>query len=218
MLRKLIILIATVSSYLSSAQVGIGTSTPNDCAALEISSTNGGLLIPRLTDTQRSQITNPIAGLLIYNITQKELQLYTERYYSLLTITGLTNTATLNTNSSLIQTFTATSNQPLARIDVELNTLGSNVQMNVYSGNGTGGNLLRSETFSAEVGVNNIVFEPKIPMISNQVYTIQITPLTGSIDVSFNGTNPYNGGSMDGNPNYDLIMTLYRAPGIWLNI
>ena len=48
------------------AQVGIGTITPNSSAALDISSSNKGILIPRLTTTQRNAITNPATGLLIY--------------------------------------------------------------------------------------------------------------------------------------------------------
>ncbi|MCX7607091.1 MAG: hypothetical protein N2170_07505 [Bacteroidia bacterium] len=48
--------------------VGIGTALPNDRAILEINSTNRGLLIPRLTTTQRDAIPDPIPqGLIIYN-------------------------------------------------------------------------------------------------------------------------------------------------------
>ncbi len=48
------------------AQVGIGTNTPNSAAALDISSSNKGILIPRLTTAQRNAIPNPATGLLIY--------------------------------------------------------------------------------------------------------------------------------------------------------
>lgn len=48
------------------AQVGIGTTSPDPSALLEIQSTNSGLLIPRLTITQRNAIVNPATGLLIY--------------------------------------------------------------------------------------------------------------------------------------------------------
>lgn len=53
--------------YLSlSAQVGIGTNTPNTSAALDISSTTSGLLIPKMTQAQKNAIASPAAGLLIY--------------------------------------------------------------------------------------------------------------------------------------------------------
>jgi hypothetical protein len=46
--------------------VGIGTTTPAYSAALDISSTSKGLLIPRLTDSQKMAIDTPVIGLLIY--------------------------------------------------------------------------------------------------------------------------------------------------------
>lgn len=48
------------------AQVGIGTTTPNPSAALDIESTTSGILIPRMTMAQRDAITTPADGLLIY--------------------------------------------------------------------------------------------------------------------------------------------------------
>ncbi len=67
-LRVLTILIFTFS-LTSIAQVGIGTANPNAKAELEISSTNKGLLIPRMTAAQRIAIAGlgaPEAGLLVY--------------------------------------------------------------------------------------------------------------------------------------------------------
>jgi hypothetical protein len=48
------------------AQVGIGTTTPEASAALDITSTTKGLLIPRMTDAQRQAISEPVAGLMVY--------------------------------------------------------------------------------------------------------------------------------------------------------
>ena len=50
------------------AQTGIGTTTPNTSAKLEIASTDKGLLIPRMTKAQREAITLPTAanGLMVY--------------------------------------------------------------------------------------------------------------------------------------------------------
>lgn len=47
------------------AQVGIGTTTPNPSAAVEISATDKGLLIPQMTAAQRRAIANPATGLLV---------------------------------------------------------------------------------------------------------------------------------------------------------
>ncbi len=48
--------------------VGIGTASPASTSALDITSTTKGLLIPRMTTTQRDAITTPATGLQIYNL------------------------------------------------------------------------------------------------------------------------------------------------------
>lgn len=48
------------------AQIGIGTTTPDNSAQLEVNSSNKGLLTPRMTATQRTAIANPATGLLVY--------------------------------------------------------------------------------------------------------------------------------------------------------
>ena len=53
----------TASTY---AQVGIGTTNPNASAALDITSTTKGLLMPRMTNVQRLAISNPAAGLQVF--------------------------------------------------------------------------------------------------------------------------------------------------------
>jgi hypothetical protein len=53
-------------SLTTSAQVGIGTTTPNTSAQLDLSSTSRGLLAPRMTSAQRSAITTPATGLLVF--------------------------------------------------------------------------------------------------------------------------------------------------------
>ncbi len=52
-----------------TAQVGIGTTTPNTSSALDVTSTNSGVLFPRMTTVLRDLIAAPAAGLLIYNTT-----------------------------------------------------------------------------------------------------------------------------------------------------
>ena len=55
-----------VNSLSAVSQVGIGTSTPNSSAVLDISGTAKGLLIPRMTSVQRTAISLPATGLLVY--------------------------------------------------------------------------------------------------------------------------------------------------------
>jgi hypothetical protein len=58
----------------SAGQVGIGTSSPNASALLDVTSTTGGVLFPRMTTTQRDAIGSPANGLVIYNTTTDKLQ------------------------------------------------------------------------------------------------------------------------------------------------
>ncbi len=63
----LIVLFSTITTY---AQVGIGTTNPDNSAQLDITATNKGLLIPRvslLNINNTSPITTPAQGLLVYN-------------------------------------------------------------------------------------------------------------------------------------------------------
>jgi hypothetical protein len=54
------------NTFPSTGAAGIGTTTPNASSLLEIKSTSKGLLIPRMTLTQRNAIASPATGLLIY--------------------------------------------------------------------------------------------------------------------------------------------------------
>ncbi len=65
-MKYLLLLILMTSTFYSFSQVGIGTTNPDASAALEIESTDSGILIPRLTQTERNAITTPATGLLIY--------------------------------------------------------------------------------------------------------------------------------------------------------
>src|SRR5688500_15178464 len=55
--------------HLSGQGVSIGTSDPDPSAALEVTSMTQGMLVPRMTSSQRSMITNPAQGLLVFDLT-----------------------------------------------------------------------------------------------------------------------------------------------------
>ena len=59
----------------NSGSVGIGTAAPNASAILDLTSTTGALLIPRMTTTQRDALT-AVNGMLIYNSTLNKFQGY----------------------------------------------------------------------------------------------------------------------------------------------
>ncbi|MEL6987324.1 MAG: hypothetical protein AAGK97_05790, partial [Bacteroidota bacterium] len=62
-----------MSCFMHGQNVGIGTNTPDPSAALEVQSTNKGLLIPRV-DTQ--SVANPTEGLMIFQNSDKRFYFY----------------------------------------------------------------------------------------------------------------------------------------------
>lgn len=62
---SLIILVAFFSIK-TNAQTGIGTTTPDVSAKLEVASTTKGFLVPRMTAAQKNAIPIPANGLLVY--------------------------------------------------------------------------------------------------------------------------------------------------------
>lgn len=57
-------------------RTGINTSTPDSSSVLDVSSTTGGVLIPRMTAVQYQAISNPATGLLIFNTDDNKFYYY----------------------------------------------------------------------------------------------------------------------------------------------
>jgi len=73
-MKKLSFLFALLFIFQLNAQVGIGTTSPKPSSVLDITSSTKGILLPRLTSTQRDAITAPEKSLLIYNSTTNKYQ------------------------------------------------------------------------------------------------------------------------------------------------
>ncbi len=70
-----VLMIAYVAQPLwADGNVGIGTTTPDTSALLELRSTRQGLLIPRLTTAQRDAIVLPAKSLVIFNISNNRFE------------------------------------------------------------------------------------------------------------------------------------------------
>ena len=65
-MKKIIFILVCIFKINAYSQVGIGTTTPNESAILQLESNNKGLLITRLTEEQKNAIELPANGLLIY--------------------------------------------------------------------------------------------------------------------------------------------------------
>ena len=69
LLRSLSVILSftvAVSSFAQKDNVGIGTSKPDQSAVLDLSSSNKGLLMPRMSLQQKTTIQSPAVGLVVY--------------------------------------------------------------------------------------------------------------------------------------------------------
>jgi len=62
----------------STAQVGIGTTNPDSSSLLDISSTDKGILTPRMSTAQRNAISEPANGLLVYDVDERAFYYFEE--------------------------------------------------------------------------------------------------------------------------------------------
>src|SRR5688572_19134412 len=77
-----------VSSIVHAQNVGIGTTTPDNSALLELNSTTKAFLLPRLTEAQKYAIATPAQGLLIYQTNTSTIAPYIGQVPTLWYYTG----------------------------------------------------------------------------------------------------------------------------------
>jgi uncharacterized protein (TIGR02145 family) len=78
-MKKFITINTLLFSVFAFSQIGIGTATPASSAQLDVSSTTRGLLPPRMTNAQKNDIADPVAGLMLWCTdcgTNGEMQVY----------------------------------------------------------------------------------------------------------------------------------------------
>src|SRR5664279_4888164 len=71
-MEKIILNLVITYFFLSSVcaqNIGIGTTTPNASAILDVKSNTKGMLLPRTSTTSRLAIVNPAKGLILYDST-----------------------------------------------------------------------------------------------------------------------------------------------------
>ncbi len=149
-MNKISIIFFFLFSLVLNAQVGIGTTNPDSSAALEISSSSSGLLIPKMTMAQRNSILSPAIGLMIYQ-TDNSPGFYF--YDSTNNWTPISNGSSNNTNWIISNNDIYNSNtgnvgigttSPTTKLHIE-DTSGGNILINQDFENGlspftTGGN------------------------------------------------------------------------------
>ena len=205
---KLEVIGAGTTSATTALKVGSASSTiltvRND-GLVEISSTTQGFLPPRMTTTQRDAIASPTEGFLIFNTTNKSIEVYTgdavggESFLSgsesCATRIGNSYTSQWgSTSSGMAQSFVSGGGN-LSSITIKVGSVISQststlYELNVYNGSpsGCGNNgstcalsALGTPIATCQVSINSsgektLNLQSPGPLSSNQTYTFSITP------------------------------------------
>ena len=214
----------TATTY---AQVGIGTTTPATSAALDITSTTKGLLIPRMTNAQRQAISSPVAGLMVfvtdfdggrfmfYDGTEWGTLSFAETRPEAPTITGVTSsnsqqatvsyTAPSSNGGSVITSYTATSNP--GNITATVNQSGSGditvtglTNGTAYTFTVTATNAIGTSTASAPSGSVAPATIPDAPTITGVTSSISQQATVSYTAPSSNGGSVITSYTATSNP------------------
>ena len=142
--------VAGAKSFSGNIVVGASAATGTS-AALEIKSTTQGLLLPRLTTTQRDAINTPLVGLLIYNSTAGKMQGYTEASGTASTLANTGSTGVglgIGYDYNICLSFTPTSNWRVSSVSIGVQSVyaSGNLTLSLYIGVPGSGTLLGSQT------------------------------------------------------------------------
>lgn len=191
MKSSILLLLAACMAYAATAQnVGIGTTSPDASAQLDINSTTRGVLVPRMNMTQRDAITTPATGLLIFQ-TDNTPGFYYYNGTAWTAISGSGSTGWLLTGNAATDSLThfvgTTDNQPLVfRINnFRAGFLGNSG--NVFWGKGSGtGNTTGYSNVGAGIEAlkNNTDRSNLVAIGDSALYTNGV-----GATASFQGTN-----------------------------
>ena len=190
-------------SVFNVSSLTVGASNPTDGAALDVKSTNGAFMPPRMSTSQRNAIT-PTEGMMIYNTDLGKFQ-------GVVPSTGtpvvdqncnaaMQGGTVLNSSFTISgQSFTAGMTGTLTQIDVEIHSTATpgDFTLEIREGEGIAGTLLSSQTVSIS-GSGNSSFTISNPpnVTSGQIYSYIFKWESGAGSTAFsdNSTNPYAGG------------------------
>ena len=147
-------IILIYSTYSAYCQVGIGTTSPDDGSALQIDSTTGAFVPPRMTDTQMMSVATPLDGAMVFNITKNSYYIYKNSSWKSLSNSTLIVNRFCSAGNSIISTNTNTyydfpiGNSDALVTDPQLYNMTSNGSVTILES----GNYM----FSASLSVRNM--------------------------------------------------------------
>ena len=164
----LLAVLATLPALAQTGSVGIGTTSPDASAALDVRSTTQGLLPPRLSQAQRDAVKTPAAGLTIFNTDTGVLN----------TWDGVRWTAVLADTTPASASFAYTGSPQTYTVPAGVTSL------SVDLAGGSGGN-------SYENGGRGGLVQATLAVVPGQVLTIYVG------QAGQGGAGGYNGGGSD---------------------
>lgn len=188
-------------SIINAGNVAIGTATPAPSAALDVSTTTGAVLLPRLNNTQRDALT-PVEGMMIYNTDLRKFQGYelsdsvTDQSQELTSFGGGEDRA---------QSFTAGLTGILTGFALPLSSSSGTYMVNVdlLDGAGTGGTVLSHQIYTiTHTSVTWVTFAVSgVNVVAGSQYTIHVWPRTTCVSAPCyywggSNSNPYPGGDL----------------------
>jgi hypothetical protein len=174
--------------YYNNGNVGIGTTTPNSNAALDISSTAKVFLPPRMTQTQRDAISSPPIGGIIFNTTTNKLQVYINSSTS--TVFG-NNTYVVSATclKSTPMWFTPTVSGAVSQVQFYIPYPGETASVAIKTDFCTTPVLLgTSNTITETTGWNTWTFSTPVPVTAGTTYFFTSDNASACLGVSWSNT------------------------------
>lgn len=188
--------LAQTNTFPATGSAGIGTITPDASAILEMQSSSKGILIPRMTKTQRNAIVAPATGLLIYQTnSQPGFYFYDgsgwkslkSQTYSAGAGISIAGNVISNTSPDVPITITGTGNSTVT---------GSYPNFNIYSADGSwdtaSSNIFNTNTGNVGIGINTPLFKLDVNGDLNLADS-KFIYLNGIKSFSSNSTNVFAG-------------------------
>ena len=148
--------VTTFNCFSQGVGIGVTSFTADPSAILELRSTEGGLLVPRMTAAERDAISSPATGLLIFSTTTNQYNYYDGSVWQMVAAAGAGITS-LNGLTGTSQTFVDGTNVIITSAGTT-HTLGWTGQLSVADG-GTG-----LSTFG---GANTVLYTTAADAISS---------------------------------------------------
>ncbi len=216
--------VADNALFNNGSRIAIGTTSPNTSAALDISSTTGSLLVPRMTTAQRNALT-PTAGMVIFNTTADSLQSYKATGGTATSIDISQAVWSINYGiARYSQSFIPTVSGTLYSVTLLIDGGTGSSTLNIFSGAGVGGTLLDTQplTVSTAAGTEiEIIIATPPTLTAGNTYTFDVT--TSGFGFRVQNTNVYANGNAYQNTNSQLTHDLYFktkmtvATGSWVS-